>query len=139
MSGLRRLDEGARRAAEAVLRATGGRSALLRRARPGATNDVTEQLGLATATFDDVEMGPVLLRPLRGGGGGRFELLVSARAASATAGGAETAAVVAMLEAAAGVVLDGELLRIAGVSYRDMSGEPYVYRLELEAAAGAGL
>lgn len=142
MADLQRLDEGAKRAAEAVLRASGARSVLLRRPRPGAANDVTEQLGLATATFDDVELAPAVLRLLNNGGSKGeqvFELLVSARAITTAVGTGMSAAAVAMLEAAAGVIVDGALLRITRVSYRDLSGVPYVYRLELTVPVNAAV
>ena len=126
-----------RRTTEAVLRAAGGRSVLVRVPRPGAAHEVTEQLGLATATFDDVEIAPCVVRLLGTTGAERQELQVAARAVAAGAGGDEVGLVLAWFAGAAGVVVDGELLRILDVSYRDLAGVPYVYRLELAGAAAA--
>ncbi len=113
-----------------MLRATGGRSVLIRVPRPGAMNDVTEQLGLAAAAFDDVELAPCALRVLTEAGD-RVELQVAARAAATAAGGDDLSPVLAWFAGAVGVVVDGELLRILSVTARDLAGVPTVYRLEL--------
>ncbi len=98
---------------------------------------MTEQLGLATATFDDVEMAPCVMRLLSANGAERQELQVAARAVAASAGGSDVGLVLAWFAGAVGVVVDGELLRILDVSYRDLAGVPYVYRLELAGTAAA--
>ena len=98
---------------------------------------MTEQLGLATATFDDVEISPCVLRLLGANGGERQELQMSAKSVAAGAGGSDVSRVLAWFAGAAGVVVDGELLRILDVSYRDLAGVAYVYRLELAGAVAA--
>ena len=137
VADLTKLGDGALRAAETVLRGAGGRSVLVRVPQPGAANDVTEQLGLAVATFDDVEIAPCVLRLLSTSGEMRQELQVAARAAATAAGGTDPALVLAWFAGAAGVMVDGELLRVLNVSYRDLAGVPYVYRLELAGAEAA--
>ena len=137
VADLTKLGDGVLRTTEAVLRGAGGRSVLVRVPRPGATNDVTEQLGLATATFDDVEVAPCVVQALRTNGNERVELQIAARPVAMAAGGAAVELALAWFAAAAGVVLDGELLRIEGVTTRDLAGTPYVYRLELSGAAAA--
>jgi hypothetical protein len=136
MADLTKLGDGAQRVTEAMMRGAGGRSVLLRVPRPGAANDVTEQLGLAAATFDEVEVAPCTVRPVTPNGK-RYELLMAARAVARAAGGAENVLVLAWLRAAAGVVVNGELLRIETVSSRDLAGVPYAYRLELTGPAAA--
>ena len=138
MADLTKLGDGAQRMTEAVLRGTGGRSVLVRVPQPGAAGDIAEQLGLAAAGFDDVEIAPCVLRALTEAGD-RVELQVAARAAAAAAGGADLSLVLAWFGAAAGVVVDGELLQILGVSSRDLAGVPYVYRLELARPAAAAI
>ena len=137
MADLTKLRDGVLRAAETVLRGTGGRSVLVRIPQPGAAGTVGEQLGLAAAAFDDVEIAPCVLRLLSSNGEVRQELQVAARAVTTAAGGSDPALVLAWFAAAAGVVVDGELLRVLDVSYRDLAGVPYVYRLELMGAAAA--
>ena len=136
VADLTKLGDGAQRVTEAVLRATGGRSVLVRVPQPGAANEVAEQLGLAVAGFDDVEIAPCVLRLLTEAGDS-VELQVAARAVAAAAGGSDLSLVLAWFGEAAGVVVDGELLRILGVSTRDLAGVPYVYRLELAGPATA--
>lgn len=137
VADLTKPGDGVLRSTEAVLRGAGGRSVLVRVPRPGATNDVTEQLGLATATFDDVEVAPCVVRVLSAGGRERVELQIAARSVTAGAGGAAVELALAWFAGAAGVVLDGELLRIESVTPRDLAGVPYVYRLELSGATAA--
>ena len=137
VADLTKLGDGVLRTTEAVLRGAGGRSVLVRVPRPGAAGDVSEQLGIAVATFDDVEIAPCVLRVLSTTGEEKLELQAGARAVAAAAGGNDVATVLAWFAAAAGVVVDGELLRIAGVSYRDVAGVPYVYRLELTGSGAA--
>lgn len=137
VADLTKLGDGVLRSTEAVLRGSGGRSVLVRVPRPGAANDVTEQLGLATATFDDVEVAPCVVRVLSTSGNERVELQIAARSVAAGAGGAAVELALAWFAGAAGVVIDGELLQIESVTSRDLAGVPYLYRLELAGAAGA--
>ncbi len=136
MADLTKLGDGVQRMTETVLRGAGGRSVQVRVPRPGVADDVTEQLGLAAAAFDDVDLAPCVLRLLTSEGAERFEVQVAARAVAEVAG-SEVALVLAWFAEAAGVVVDDELLRIVSVSYRDLAGVPYVYRLELTGPAAA--
>ena len=128
---------------DSVLRGTGGRSVLLRQAVPGESGDVTAQLGLGQTTFEDAELAPVVLRPLGravdGAGGEQWELLVSARAVTEMAGGPTASEALALFAEAVGVVVNGVVLRIGEVSYRELSGVPYLYRVELQAPAAAAI
>ena len=136
VADLTKLGDGVLRVTEAVLRGAGGRSVLVRVPQPGAANAVAEQLGLATATFADVEVAPCVGRVLSTTGDERLELQIAARSVAAAAGGPDVSLAMAWFAAAVGVVIDGELLRILSVTYRDLAGVPYVYRLELGGAVG---
>ena len=137
VADLTKLGDGVLRVTEAVLRGAGGRSVLVRMPQPGVANEVTEQLGLATATFADVEVSPCVARLLSTTGDERLELQIAARPVATAAGGADVSLALAWFAGAVGVVIDGELLRIMSVTYRDLAGVPYVYRLELAGAVGA--
>ncbi len=143
MSDLARLGAGAQRMVDTVLRGTGGRSVLLRQAVPGESGDLAAQLGIATSEFLDVELSPVVLRPLGRGvdamGGERWELLVSARATTAITGVGGAADALALFAGVLGVVVDGVVMRVGEVSYRDLSGVPYLYRVELQAPSAAAI
>ncbi|HEV2619469.1 MAG TPA: hypothetical protein VGU23_05965, partial [Acidobacteriaceae bacterium] len=55
----------ARRAADVLLRAMGGRCVKLRTPAPAVPADVTEQLGIAAPLFQDLILGPVVFRKAR--------------------------------------------------------------------------
>ncbi len=137
VADLTKLGDGVLRTTAAVLRGAGGRSVLVRVPQPGTAGDVSEQLGLAVATFADVEIAPCVLRELTTTGEETLEMQAAAGSVAMAAGGSEVSLVLAWFAAAAGVVVDGELLRIVSVSYRDVAGVPYVYRLELAGAVAA--
>jgi hypothetical protein len=124
--------DAARRAAEALLRSTGGRSVSLRIPAPAAAGSVSEQLGLATPEFQDVELSPVVFRKARPGAqkaGERWELMVSANAVDSVLGGTGATDASELFAGAAGVLVDDRLMEIELVSSSDMDGAPYVYRL----------
>lgn len=145
MADLTRRAEAARRAADALLRAAGGRAVMLRVPAPASAaadgvSTTLSELGLSVPTFADVELGPAAFRrsqPVVDAttGTARWELLVSAAAVARAAGTHDVGACFAMFAAAEGIVVDGALLLIAGVSSSDMTGSPYVFRLQLERAA----
>ena len=139
MADLTRRGDAAQGAADALLRAVGGRAVLLRMATPAVAGDVTEQLGAATPGFVDAELAPVVFRRTRPTvntkGAQSWELLVSATALAEAVGTTEAATVLAATGVAVGVVVDGLLLEIESASYSDVAGVPYVYRLQLREAA----
>ncbi len=65
MADLRMGSDAARRAAESLLRSTGGRAVSLRIPAPAATGGVDEQIGLGTPEFQDAELSPVVFRKAR--------------------------------------------------------------------------
>ena len=76
---------GPRRMADTLLRSVGGRTVLLHISAPAVQGDLGEQLGLAAPLFQDVALGPVVLRKLKpkvataqAERAAQYELLVSA-------------------------------------------------------------
>jgi len=109
------------RMADALLRATGGRTVLLRIPAPAMAGDVGEQLGLGVPGFQDVELGPAVFRKLRARVGAEaveFELLISATSD-------------AVFRDAVGVVVDGVELEIVSVTKMEAFGEALLTRVGL--------
>ncbi len=130
--------EAARRAAECLLRSTGGRSVFLRLAAPASGLSVTEQLGLAVPEFQDAELSPVVFRKARpqlSKSGPRWELLVSAISVTGVLGSAGEADGAELFANAFGVLVGDTLMQIESVSTSDMDGTPYVYRVLLRIPA----
>jgi hypothetical protein len=123
------------RVADVLLRTVGGGSVKLRMPAPAVPADVTEQLGIATPTFQDVPLSPVVYRKSRAtaaiGKAARRELLVSASAIQALVGslGYESANV--LFGMAYGVLEDDQLLQIESATEELIAGRPYLYRLIL--------
>lgn len=134
MADLTRMEDGARRATERVLRCAGGQAAALRMPLPAVSGVLAEQLGMPAAGTSDVELAPVSVRFLgayKDGGGQRWELLVGAVAVSKLAGDDTAETALGMFATAVGVVVDGQLMRIVAVSHRTVGAKAYLYRLEL--------
>jgi hypothetical protein len=132
----------ATRAADVLLRAMGGRSVMLRMPAPAVPADATEQLGLATPTFQDLPLAPVVFRKARAtvvdGKTTKWELLVSASAVANIVGSLAYSSASILFAQAFGVLCDsdsdsGELLEIISATDEQANGEPYIYRLILRA------
>ena len=123
----------ARRAADVLLSCAGGRAVLLRMPAPGTAGDVTEQLGLATPEFQDVELAPVVFRKARvataEGKAAEWELMVSATAVNALVGSLGYSAASVLFADAFGVLVDGVLMEVEAVTESEVGGSPYVYRV----------
>jgi hypothetical protein len=126
----------ATRAADTLLRGTGGRAVTLRLPAPAAAGDAG-QLGLAAPGFEDVELAPVVFRSAQGfqGKASHRELLVSATAVAALAGSLGYGAAEALFAAAFGVLVDGVLLSIESTTVAEAAGSAYLYRLSLRVPA----
>jgi hypothetical protein len=137
------VDNGAVRAADALLRAAGGRTVLLRMAAPAVPGDVGEQLGLATPQFQDVPLGPAVFRKARptgaAGAAPRWELLISASAVAKVAGPQGFQPAEAIFAAAVGALVDDLLLEVLEVTAAQAFGAAYVYRLLVRERAADGL
>jgi hypothetical protein len=127
----------AARAADALLRGTGGRSVLLRMPAPATAGDAAEQLGLAAPEFQDMELSPVTFRTARAtaaeGKATTKELLVSAAAVKAMTGSLGYSAASVLFAEAFGVLVDGVLMEIVSATESEVNGAPYFYRLLLRA------
>lgn len=122
------------RMANALLRGVGGRTVLLRLPAPAVGGDVGEQVGLAAPLFQDTALGPVVFRRVRSSvseAGVTCELLVSASAVLALVGSLEYGSADLLFGEAAGVLVDGVLLRIVSAVTAEAFGEVYLYRLGL--------
>jgi hypothetical protein len=117
------------RSADAVLRANGGRTVLLRMPAPAVAGNDAEQLGLATPEFQDAEMSPALFRKTES----TTTLLVSASAVRSMVGSLRFDSAEILFETAAGVVIDGVLYTIVAGVASAWDGEPYNYCLTLRA------
>lgn len=119
------------RAADALLRANGGRAVLLRLPAPAVATNDSEQLGLATPQFQDVELAPAAFRA----GEKTSTLLVSGSAVKAIVGSLKFNSAEVLFETAAGVVIDGVLYTILSNTAATADGGTYVYSLDLLAPA----
>ena len=125
--------------ADALLRTLGGRTVLLRMPAAATEGDLGEQVGLATPQFEDVAVGPAAFRRVLVGTGaktaaGTSELLVSASAVEKIVGSLAYDSAAVLFQQAAGVLVDGALLRIESVTSAEAFGEVYLYRLGLTGA-----
>ncbi|HEY0264186.1 MAG TPA: hypothetical protein VGC07_06665 [Granulicella sp.] len=121
----------AMRTADALLRFAGGRSVLLRTPSPAIPGDPSEQLGLATPSFQDIELAPAVLR-------GQM-LLLSASAVETIMGTLASNSANVLFADAFGVLIDGALYEIESVETSQTFGIPYLYRLTLRAPAAQTL
>jgi hypothetical protein len=124
--------------ADTLLRGTGGRMVKLRVPAPAIPGDVEEQVGLATPEFQDVVLGPVCFRKVRPTvtDAAQYELLVSATAVEAMVGSLEYESARLLFGAAAGVLVDEELLEIVAATSAEAFGETYLYRLKVRGRLG---
>jgi hypothetical protein len=123
------LREGAVRAAEALLRANGGRNVVLRMPGLAASGDDAEQLGLATPGFQDVVLGPVVFRKAESPG----KLLVSGAAVAAIVGSMAFDSAEVLFEQAVGVVVGNVLYEVESCVASVSGGVAYCYAVGLKA------
>jgi hypothetical protein len=137
MSEFGRAGEAAVRVADTLLRTVGGRRVMLRVPSPATAGDVTEQLGLAVPTFQDIPLYPAVYRKARShvaeGKAAQWELLVSATAVETLVGSLAYESASVLFATAYGVLSDDSLLAIASATAEQISGKPYAYRLVLNA------
>jgi hypothetical protein len=117
------------RAADALLRTSGGRAVKLRMPAPAAAGNDGEQLGLATPQFQDVELAPAVFRKAVS----TSTLLVSGSAVKAVVGSLQFNSAEVLFETALGVVIDDVLYTILSNTAATSDGKTYVYSLELRA------
>jgi hypothetical protein len=132
------MDSGAAvRTANVLLRGVGGRTVLLRMPATASAGDVTEQLGLATPQFQDVELTPVVFRSARAtvaeGKATKWELLVAGDTVEALVGSLGYGAAESLFGAAFGVLIDGVLMTVESATAAEVAGSAYLYRLVVRA------
>lgn len=117
------------RLAETALRVNGGFAAQLRMPGPAASGEAAEQLGLAAPEFQHEPIGPAIWRKV----GVDTALLLGAGPVAALVGSMSLPSAEALFQAAAGVVVDGQIYTIAKGEPILSGGEAYGYRLSVVA------
>jgi len=120
------------RAAEAMLRALGGDEVSLLFAAVDMPDDPAAQLGLMDPGVEEVKFRPVVVRNLPTSNSGprrRLEVLLSGSAVAEEAVARNAASPQAMFDSAIGVMHDGGVMHIEGVTTEYFAGTAYLYRL----------
>lgn len=97
-----------------------------------AGGDDSEQLGLATPGFNDLELAPCVFHKA----GARGELLVSAAAVKRLVGSTEFDSATVLFKTAQGLVVDDVLFEIEGMVPVESLGVAICYRVQLKDAVG---
>ena len=140
---IRNQNAGPQRMADALLRATGGYSAVL--LVPAFQGDSTDagQLGINSPNFQALSIAPVCFRrtrpTMRENEPVKYELLVSASAVAQQVSLLQMSSADALLSIVAGVTVLGLNLLIEGWSCTVSVGEPLLYRLLLRVAEAQSL
>lgn len=120
------------RAADAMLRSLGGDEASLLFAATTVPDDPSVQLGLVDPGVEEVKFSPVLVRSLPTAGKGprvRQEFLLSGSAVAQEVVDRNVASAQAFFDSALGLMHDGKLLHIEGVTTEYFAGTAYLYRV----------
>ena len=142
MADVRMASDAARRAAESLLRGTGGRVVYLRMPAPPSAPEIQDELGLGTPEFQDVELSPVVFRKARAQmskDGAAWELDISAISVGEAIGATGAGDASALFAGAFGVLIDETLMEIESMSSSDIDGAPYVYRVVLRTPAAKAI
>jgi hypothetical protein len=134
---VRAKNDGALRAADALLRALGGCQVMLRMPAPAVAGADGEQLGLAQPQFTDLPLGPAVIRDARlvmTEGSGKFELLLSASAVQAQVSARNLGSADVLFAMATGFLVGGEFFLITGTSFTESLGSACLYRVLLREA-----
>jgi hypothetical protein len=122
---------GAMRQAHTLLRAQGSCVAMLRMPGLAASGDITEQLGLATPTFQDLPLGAVAFQKQDS----NSRLMVSADAVLRFVHTFAFDSADVLFETAVGVLIEATLYLITSVVTAEAAGKPYCYWLTLQQPA----
>ena len=117
------------RLAETALRSHGGFTVILRLPGMAASGNDAEQLGLGTADFQDVPVGPAVWRKI----GVDTALLLGASAVATAVGSQGFASAEALFEAIAGVVVDDVMYTVANSEAVVAGGQIAGFRLSVVA------
>jgi hypothetical protein len=128
MGDLLQSSDGVIRGVDALMRAVGGRTVLLRVAAPAVSGNDAEQLGLATPEFQDIVLGPATFSKANS----VAKLMVSGSAVDAALGSLGYDSATVLFEAAVGVQIDDVLYEITNSVAMQAMGQPYCYCLTLK-------
>lgn len=120
------------RAADAMLRSLGGDQIGLLFAAVSLPNDPSVQLGLVDPGVEEVTFSPVVVRALATSNSGprrRLEFLVPASAVAAELPVRNVASASVLFDSALGLLYDGGMLHIEGVTTEYFAGTAYLYRV----------
>lgn len=119
------------RAAEALLRTLGGTTIYVRVPAAVVTTGDASQLGLQAVATEDVELSPVVTRPLtkQKDAPRRTELSISAASLTRAKEIQDSDSAEQFFNAALGVFYADRLWRIASFEVEEFGGMPYLYRL----------
>lgn len=134
---IRRKNDGAVRAADALLRALGGCQAMLRMPGAAVTGADGEQLGLSQPSFVDLPLAPAIIRDARlvmTAGKPKFELLLSASAVQSQVSARGLGSADELFAAATGFLIGGEFFLIESTSFTESMGDASLYRVLLREA-----
>lgn len=128
--------------ADALLRSTGGATALLRVTGINSDTNMSE-VGLVATTFAEVPVSPVVMRKLRPswqeGGQSQWELLVSATSVQQQVDTLDLASAQAMFSMTLAVTVAGQDYVIESTAANEAFGQVYLYRLLLREAKQQGV
>lgn len=120
------------RAADAMLRALGGSEIRLLLPLLGMPDDPSAQLGLVDPGVEEVNLSPVVIRNLPTDNTGprrRVEFLLPAAAIVDELSSRNVASAEAFFGGALGVIHDGDLFYIEGITTEYFAGTAYLYRI----------
>jgi len=120
------------RATNAMLRSLGGDEVSLVFAAAAMPDDPSAQLGLVDPGVQQVNFAPVVVRNLPATGKGprlRQEFLLSGSAVAEAVVAQNVASAQALFDSALGVMHNGLLLRIEGLTTEYFAGTAYLYRV----------
>ena len=120
------------RAADAMLRALGGTEVSILLPLLGLPDDPSVQLGLVDPGVEEVKFSPVVVRSLATDNSGprrRLEFLLPASSVAEQASDHNRASGAALIEGALGVVYQGALFHIEGMTTEYFAGTAYLYRV----------
>jgi hypothetical protein len=121
---------GARRAADAMVRALGGAQITLCIADPSA-GDTNSQLGLTPPTSEDLQISPAVVRTIAPAANGskRIEVTLSAKAVKPIADQYGVTDIATWLLTAEGILFRGKLMHIDSVISDHLGGMDYLYHI----------
>src|SRR5438445_8336082 len=115
-----------------MLRGMGGAELTVLLALLQMPEDVIADVGMVDPGVDEVRVSPVVVRNLVAEAGGprrRLEFLVPAAAVTAELSSRNVASAGALFDSALGVMYDGDLFHIEGLTTEYFGGMAYLYRV----------